>query len=810
MKEFTRCSMLVRWLAGGLGFLAALPVSGAEPSELLVLHAYHQGFEWTDRMHEGLLLALDGMPVEVRVEYLDTKRFPAQEHLDAVASVLARKYEHLVFDAVAAFDDNAVDFALRHRDALWPGTPVIFGGLNSYEPNSLDHVVDLTGVAETVDLRGTLTLALSLVPAATRVLVLSDTTRTSSSVAQRLERVAAEFSDRVRFEFLTARSLREASAALEGLPKDAIVVLLTFTRDEDDRFIEYREAARKVTTRAQVPVFSYWDFYLGHGIVGGHLTSPHSMGLETGRSVRRVLEGESASDVPILEESPTLKQVDYHALLRHGIPISRVPAGTDVVGMPPRTVPVDRTVVLWAGVGATGMTFAVLYLGSNVLRRRRAEEKLLQHQHALERALANERLLAEIAALLNATDDFKVVLDRILTRLSERLDVARISLYSFSEEHAVGAKISSRLSERGKNIQDLDVLSFRRVRGVFEKIRHNQRVVSSDLAELESDERAYYLSRNIRAIVILPIQVAERVKGVLGFSQEVEHRWADDEVAVFETLAGMIAAAWERYEEMQARIEMEGKHADALQALEKSSRMAAVGVMAAGITHEINQPLNAIRVTTEGALRGAARSSPQWPDRMVNKLRTVSKAVNRIDRIIRHVREFWIDRGRENRWVVDVRDAVDRAFQLVGWQARNRRIEVTFETCEVPLLVRANPVQLEQIVINLVVNAIQALGDAQDGTRYGGRIVVSTRAEEGVALLEVADDGPGVPEEDVARLFDPFFSTKAARDGTGLGLAIVKNLVDSFDGEIEYRRNEMAGATFRLQFPRHEIGRGAA
>lgn len=847
MLVSARARPLRGWKAVLVGFLAwpVVPAGAtAEPApSLLVLHAYHQGFEWSDRLHQGLLTALEGLPLQVHVEHLDTKRIPDKRHLPAVASLLASKHADQGFDVIVAFDDNALDFALEYRERLWsrpaPAStggetgaetalgagagstfrpPIVFGGLNDYNPD-LAGIPGLTGVVETVDFAGTLSLARRLIPELETVLVLGDATRTSSTLAEHLRSLARSLSSGgsgvtrarvelgagLRFAFLTAKSLEEAGAWLEAAPPRSIALLLPFSQGLGGRFVDYRRAAEHLTARAPIPILSCWNFYLGHGIVGGRITSAALMGQETGRRVRRILEGEDASALPILEQSPTRLQLDYRALERHAIPMSRVPAEAELLGAPARTLHVDKRLILPASAAVTGMIFAVLFLGSNVVRRRRAERELLAQQEVLQRALANESMLAEIATLLNTTDNFKTVIDGILAQLIERLDVARISLYSFFDEQAIASSASSRLSARARNSQEIEVRSFWRARGVFDALRTNERVVSGDLEALHPEDQEFYREQNIRAIVILPVQVAGRVRGALGFAQDVERAWSDDEVAVFQTIGGMIAAAWERYEEMQARLEAEAKHADAIEALEKSARMAAVGVIAAGITHEINQPLNAIRITTEGALRRALQAEEKWPEATVKRLRTVSAAVNRIDQIIRHMRELWVGRERRTLELVDLREVVSRAFELVGRQARNRGIALRFHASPEPVLVLANPLQLEQVVINLVVNAVQTISERQCGTE----IRVLTRADGHRGVLEVSDDGPGVAEADVPRLFDPFFSTKSAGRGTGLGLAIVRSIVESFEGNVEHERPPAGGATFRVTLPRSSAGRSA-
>lgn len=456
------------------------------------------------------------------------------------------------------------------------------------------------------------------------------------------------------------------------------------------------------------------------------------------------------------------------------------------------------------GPGLLGLALVLLWLGQSWLRRRQAESKLIAHQAVLERALRHESLVSEIAARLNASDDFHSSLDEVLITLSDRLRIDRVAVYSLQEDSA--ARISSRISRRGVGIQEAEALPLQELKSsVLRAATTAQSLASEDLSAFPAEERRFYRGRGIEALVVVPVQVAGRAKGILSFAQRRRYPWSADEISLLETLAELLATTWERYEEMTSRLQAEAKQAETLQALEKQLRVAAVGVMAAGLAHEINQPLNAIRVAVDSALRrGGATDEKRWVQTTTRRLATVREAAARIDEIIRHMREFWGDQRSRTLEVVDLREAVDRCFELLRHQAQRQRVQLRFDRPDDPVWVRASLIQLEQIVINLVNNAIQAFDDGSAGRK----VQVHVSAEDTAASLRVCDSGPGVDPAHVAKLFDPDFSTKQPGYGTGLGLAIVKNIAGSFEGRVECSQAQLGGARFTLSLPRHPGDKG--
>jgi two-component system NtrC family sensor kinase len=234
-----------------------------------------------------------------------------------------------------------------------------------------------------------------------------------------------------------------------------------------------------------------------------------------------------------------------------------------------------------------------------------------------------------------------------------------------------------------------------------------------------------------------------------------------------------------------------------------SDRLAAVGQLAAGIAHEINNPLAFVR-SNLGLLHrewqefsldlaklevpdDALRATEEWDELLQESLEGVDRAVT----IVRDVRDF-SHAGSGEHELADLEQLLDQVLRMAGPQL-NAGIEIEREYGEIDL-VYCQPQRLKQLFLNLVVNAAHAI----DGS---GRIRVQTSCEDGRLIVIVEDDGCGIPEEVLEHVFDPFFTTKEVGVGTGLGLAISHEIARAHDGWIRVERGARGGSVFRVELP---------
>jgi len=247
----------------------------------------------------------------------------------------------------------------------------------------------------------------------------------------------------------------------------------------------------------------------------------------------------------------------------------------------------------------------------------------------------------------------------------------------------------------------------------------------------------------------------------------------------------------ETTQEMERR---EQELRDKQEQLVQAGKLATLGELTTGVAHELNNPLNNIGLYV-GNVIDRIRLGDDETEPLVSDLEKAMEQVRKATEIISHLRTF----GRAARVsveLVDVDDVIERSLLLVHEQLRLRGIEVELELCPDELLVLANPIQLEQVFINLLTNARDALADSKRKTIR----IASSRDEERIRIA-FSDTGPGIPRELEQRIFDPFFTTKEVGMGTGLGLSITYSILREYAGDISVTSRPGSGATFVIELP---------
>jgi len=247
----------------------------------------------------------------------------------------------------------------------------------------------------------------------------------------------------------------------------------------------------------------------------------------------------------------------------------------------------------------------------------------------------------------------------------------------------------------------------------------------------------------------------------------------------------------ETTQEMERR---EHELRDKQEQLVQAGKLATLGELTTGVAHELNNPLNNIGLYV-GNVIDRIRLGADDAEPLVSDLEKAMEQVRKATEIISHLRTF----GRAARVSieqVDVDDVIERSLLLVHEQLRLRGIEVELELCPDELLVVANPIQLEQVFINLLTNARDALADSKRKTIR----IASSRDGEKIRIA-FSDTGPGIPLELQQRIFDPFFTTKEVGTGTGLGLSITYSILKEHGGRISVEPKRGRGASFLIQLP---------
>lgn len=245
--------------------------------------------------------------------------------------------------------------------------------------------------------------------------------------------------------------------------------------------------------------------------------------------------------------------------------------------------------------------------------------------------------------------------------------------------------------------------------------------------------------------------------------------------------------------DLTERQESEAKLEEARSELARLARLNELGEMASTLAHELNQPLSAIANYVQGCRRMLERIDEEHANRMRGALEETAKQALRAGDIIRHLREY-VTRGETTKNPEDIKTLVEEAGALALVGSREQGIKSVFDFGQVDYPVLVDRVQIQQVLINLMRNAMEAMREADRR-----ELRVTTRADGERMHVEVADTGTGISEEIAERLFQPFVTTKAG--GMGVGLSISKRIIESHGGEMTVLRNEDGGATFRFSLP---------
>ncbi len=240
-------------------------------------------------------------------------------------------------------------------------------------------------------------------------------------------------------------------------------------------------------------------------------------------------------------------------------------------------------------------------------------------------------------------------------------------------------------------------------------------------------------------------------------------------------------------------------------------RLGTINEMATGLAHELNQPLAAIGNFASGCLRRVESGSAE-PEALREALETIVSESRRAGEILRRVRQF-VRKGQDLNVRVDLGEVVRDSTALVNAEAREAGVDLVHEFASEPVCATGDPVQIQQVVINIIRNAVEAIRDAETPLKKR-RITVRIKPDHpSLARVDIIDSGPGAPRERIPVLFDPFFTTKGSSvsqeiakgtegdGGMGLGLTLCRSIIETHGGELRADINRHGGLTFTFTLP---------
>lgn len=407
------------------------------------------------------------------------------------------------------------------------------------------------------------------------------------------------------------------------------------------------------------------------------------------------------------------------------------------------------------------------------------QARLSGGRYRYQEALAG--LTSEIATISDADELLQMVVDKIV----EHMKVPQ-AMVLMQDDLTTDFVPRARASLQGANgevgvlAENTEVIRWLR--------RHRRSLVEEEVQFRETVSRAGRIAEELEKIgasLCVPMVLDGQLVGTLAIENKISgDMFVDQDIRLLESLCSEVALAV-KYRKFE-------------QQMMQASKLASLGTLAAGIAHEIRNPLSSIKTFVQ-----LLPTRPNDPEFQAEFSKLVSSDVDRISKIVENVLSF----ARSSSITVTeqrIEDVIEDSLHLVHSKLKNKNIEVTKQYQNLPM-VKVDKDQMAQVFVNILLNAIEALPNRGGVIRVTGSTALlespkdTRRRKTPHVIVEIADNGPGIPENIKGRLFDPFFTTKA--QGTGLGLSITHQIVETHGGFITIKSSEGQGATFSINLP---------
>jgi PAS domain S-box-containing protein len=719
---------------------------GIQNFNVLIVHSYHKEMQWVEEVHRGIeqeLMQSLGSSLDLKVEYMDSKRYVDDTYYSLLEATWRHKYRNVRLDCIIVCDDNALNLVLQLRDNLFNSIPIVFCGVNLYEPQRFATLDNITGVVEAYDLHGTLDIVQSLQPGATKIYIVNDETTTGRANRSRLEAIYPEFSDQFTFEFSGSLPLSQLQNKLRNLSTDTVVLLMSYNRDADGQILRYRDSMHLVRESTTRPVFGVWSFFLGKGIVGGSLVSGESQGKTAAELALLILHGQDASSLPVITESPNHPMFDFNELQRFAIPRSVLPPESIIINIPVTIWNKYKTVILTAIFLFICQSLIIALLIRNIRQRKESEEKLLKNRQNL-------------AVTLEAIGDAVVSVDNKHTII--RANSAASNLFATPVENL-----------RGKNLPDF--------------LTQLDPILGSELSDLIrlSCDTGQSIGIPVGAVLTLENNSGKHVSG---------------NCSPIRDASGSIQGAVLILHDITETQTMQAM-------LAQSRKMEAIGQLAGGVAHDFNNLLTGIsgfaellsiqleddtpkRETARKIIDAAARAADLTRKLLsfARKGKIVSSpvdchealrsAIGLLERSLDKSIELQLQLHAEHSVILGDRMQLENVFLNLGINGADAMSDggiLTFTTADLRL-------------------------DRELSCDFGEFLKPGNYLQ-----ITVSDTGCGIDESVRQQIFEPFYTTKEKGKGTGLGLPAVLGAINDHGGRIRLVSEPDRGTAFNLYFP---------
>ncbi len=339
-------------------------VKGYENRKILLIHSYHQGFDYTDETSKGIqsVFSRYGSLIDLHFEYLDCKR----QNCEMNQQILLNKHKNHNFDVIIASDNDALDYTLKHRKTIYKNTPIVFCGINGYKRNyskKISNTENITGIAEDFDLIDDLKAILHIHPNTKNITFIFDQTTTGKAIKNEIFKKSEEIKAIIDYKIYDNFTFLELQNKISESDNNNIFYMLNISRDKNDNYLSFHDVSRLVEIHTKSPVYSPLKAYINHGIIGGKIISSYEQGAKAAKMAIKVLNNIKPENITIETNSTDNFTYNYKTLKKHNINFQRLPDGSIILNQPETFyIKYKRTIVYTIGIISIALLTSMIFI----------------------------------------------------------------------------------------------------------------------------------------------------------------------------------------------------------------------------------------------------------------------------------------------------------------------------------------------------------------------------------------------------------------------------------------------------------------
>ena len=721
-------------------FIILLTNSSLFAKEVLLLHSYHKGYAWSDGISQGIEDTLfPYQDIELSTIYMDTKRITTKQYLDKLALLYKEKFSQRAFDLIIVSDNNAFDFAIKHKESLFKNIPILFCGINNFNQkyfyeNNLQK--EMTGILEDVDLAKNFELITKLHPKMKKLLILNDTSKTGLALKKDLQPIIQNYTPQLEIEYIDNMNINEIEKKVSLLDSNTIILFLLFSKDKEGQYFTYKKGFRKIKENATVPIYGVWDFYLHYGLVGGLLTSSVAQGESVSQMATDILiNNKLITDIPIVTKSPNKYIFNFNEIEKYDIKIEKIVNQYTIINKPKTIYEEYTEFVLFSIILIVILSILVLIMRTNI-QQRKVLQKDLQNRIRFDKVLLN--------TIPNAIY-YKNIDGKILG-----CNQAFSELFKIHQKDIIG--------KTAHDIYPKEIAI------------HNENIDKKLLQNLGRDhsELTLHFPNSTMKHIILN-------KAVYLNSDQ--------------TIGGIVCIMDDITERLQQK-----------QFLIQQGKLAEMGDMVAAIAHQWNEPLVELSAQVQDIQTSYLLDELKTID--INTFVNDSMVqIKYMSQTLSDFRNFL--KPSTKKVLFSIKNSLDEIFEIIGKQIfySNIDVEIIYKEHNTEQNIYGYENEFKQVLLNIINNAKNKITEITESNDRRYKITIIVESNKQYNIIKIIDDGGKIDSNVILNIFDPYFTTK--KDGTGFGLYMAKVIIeDKMNGTIKVE-NKNNTVIFTLKIPQN-------